>query len=244
MNNRKVILLENATPLDSNLKDWDVNREIGNVGNPEPLTILIPKDDTDNPLYNYWREQKIPWAHSRNALFEKAVELTSKLNGLDLDFGTLSGNCITLMANLLPNKIIYGFDSWKGYPADFGVQGKGAWAIPIPTNLPSNTKLIVGLFQDTLINFLKEKQQKINIIHIDCDLYDSTKYVFDNCYPYIQIGTVVQFNGLFNRNVLNHTLYWFNDELTAWNDFITEKNIKWEWIGSQGFSASMIIKEM
>ena len=241
MNNRKVVIAENVK-LEEGERGWDVNKEIGNVGSTIPLTILIPRDDSNTPLFNYWREQKIPWAHSRNELFETAVKLTSNMNGLDLDFGTLTGNCIRILAELLPNKTIYGFDSYKGYPADFGVQGKGAWAIPVPKNLPTNTQLIVGLFQDTLVNFLKEKQQKINIIHIDCDLYDSTKYVFDNCYPYIQEGTVVQFNGLFNRNIIGNTLYWFNDELTAWNDFVTEKNIKWDWIGSQGFSASMIIK--
>jgi len=241
MNNRQSKLFTVPDEFSSK-KEWDVDREIGHTKSREVGYLVPSNNNTDNSLYHYWREQKIPWAESRVDLLERAVKLTVHMTGLDLDFGTLTGNCIKIMANLLPHKTIYGFDSYKGYPEDFGVQTKGAWAISPPSNLPPNTKLIVGLFQDTLISFLMEKQQKINIIHIDCDLYDSTKFVLDTCFPYIQSGTVVQFNGLFNRNILKDSLYWFNDELTAWNDFITENKIEWKWIGSQGFSASMQIK--
>jgi hypothetical protein len=166
------------------------------------------------------------------------------MKGLYLDFGTLTGNCIKFMCNLLPNEIVYGFDCYTGYPEKFGVQVKGAWAIACPKGMPSNSIIVQGLFEDTLEKFLREKQQKINVIHIDCDLYTSTRCVLDNCLPYIQEGTIVQFNGLFNRNVFakGDTLYWFNDELTAWNDFVTENNVQWEWVGSQGFCGSMRIK--
>jgi hypothetical protein len=239
MNNRKSIIAKVGVQT----QGWNVDLEIGHDKSRE-VGYLVPKNNDINPMYEYWREQKIPWAECRVSLLKKAVELTANMQGLYLDFGTLTGNVIKVMSSLLPNNIIYGFDSYKGYPEEFGVQSKGAWGIPIPTNFPSNTKLVVGLFQDTLYDFLKEKQQKINIIHIDCDLYDSTKCVLDECYSYMQIGTVVQFNGLFNRNVIGDTLYWFNDELTAWNDFVKEKNIDWSWIGSQGFSASMLIKKL
>lgn len=243
MNNRQVIIKK--VDKQTNV-GWDVDLEIHHKKSRE-VGYLVPantnSENDNNLLYNYWREQKIPWAESRVDLFERAVKLTANMKGLYLDFGTLTGNCIKIMCSLLPNDIVYGFDCYTGYPEEFGVQKKGAWCIPSPKNLPANSKLIEGLFEHTLKEFLKEQQQKINIIHIDCDLYDSTKYVFDTCYLYMQEGTVVQFNGLFNRNVFANgdTLFWFNDELTAWNDFVTEKNIKWEWVGSQGFSASMRI---
>jgi len=238
MNNRKIKLFDIPNGY-LNERGWDVDREIGHTKSRE-VGYLVPSDNiSDNQMYQYWREQKIPWSESRVSLLEEAVLLTKNMNGLHLDFGILTGNCIKIMANLLPHKIIYGFDSYKGYPEEFGVLSKGSWAIPPPTDLPSNTELIIGLFQDTLHDFLLEKNQKINIIHIDCDLYDSTYCVLNECYPFLQKGTVVQFNGLFNRNILNGVLYWFNDELTAWIDFVTTKNINWQWIGSQGFSASM-----
>ena len=79
---------------------------------------------------------------------------------------------------------------------------KGFFAVE---NLPvvnDNVKLIKGLFQETLANWLVNHQiQNIKLLHIDSDLYSSAKYVLD----------------ILNKSIVANTCIIF-DELCFFND--------------------------
>jgi predicted O-methyltransferase YrrM len=100
----------------------------------------------------------------------------------------------------LTSQKIYGFDSFQGLPEDWrtGFE-KGAFAQGLPSVL-SNVELIVGLFKDTLPDFLAQEGEtsSISLIHIDCDLYGSTKDVLTECGPFLNKGTIIVFDEYFN----------------------------------------------
>ena len=43
-------------------------------------------------------------------------------------------------------------------------------------------------FDKTLPIFFQESERKISIMHIDCDIYSSTKSIFNNCVKHLDSG--------------------------------------------------------
>lgn len=62
----------------------------------------------------------------------------------------------------------------------------------------SNVVLVKGWFNETLEDFLHNKNKKIKFIHIDCDLYESTKTIFNLCYKYFDDKVYIVFDEIFN----------------------------------------------
>jgi predicted O-methyltransferase YrrM len=57
--------------------------------------------------------------------------------------------------------------------------------------VPNNVELVIGEFEETLAAFLVEHPDDAALIHIDCDLYSSTKTVLEHLTPRIMPGTVI-----------------------------------------------------
>jgi len=117
--------------------------------------------------------------------------------GLFLEFGVATGRTITHLAGLVDTPI-YGFDSFEGLPEDWRTGfDKGAFSGSMPP-VPSNVKLLRGWFSETLPVFLSQHDGTVSFLHIDCDLYSSTKSVFDLLGERICKGTVIQFDEYWN----------------------------------------------
>jgi hypothetical protein len=68
-------------------------------------------------------------------------------------------------------------------------------------NLPQvngNVKLIKGWFNETLLNFIQTQNKKVSFIHLDADLYSSTKYILDVLKDYIDRDCIIVFDELVN----------------------------------------------
>ena len=123
------------------------------------------------------------------------------LNDSDLllEFGCWKGQTIDMISNYTTNNI-YGFDTFEGIDYIWNeVDMKKFKLDDIPTEVQQldfnkqykqtniikpfnkNVKFIKGLFDDTLPNFMQENNKKISFIHIDCDIYESTKTIFKYC---------------------------------------------------------------
>lgn len=152
-------------------------------------------------------------------------------DGLYMEFGVHTGGTIKQIAQFTTNKV-YGFDSFEGLPEDWpGMHGKGHFACDIPEDLPDNVELVVGLFQNTLPKFIKKhKKEKVAFIHIDCDLYSSTKCIFDNLKNNFQDGSVIAFDELIGYTG------WEDHEYKAFNEFLEETKYRWECIGRFGLN--------
>ena len=133
------------------------------------------------------------------------------LKGYFLEFGVFQGKTINFVAERISNdQLIYGFDSWQGIPDDWHISQslmdpeksimfkKGSWSAngSLP-NVKPNVRLISGLFEESLPNFCQEHFTENNItsyLHVDCDLYSSTKTVFDFIGRTLASGSVIVFD--------------------------------------------------
>lgn len=148
-------------------------------------------------------------------------------NGLFLEFGVYVGTSINLCSSILPNVKFYGFDSFKGLPEDWSGWRTIKDRFDLKNNLPivnRNVELVEGWFDETLPKFLNEHPQNVAFLHIDCDIYSSTKTIFDNLAGRIKKGTIIEFDEYIN--VPN----WQNHEHKAFQEFCEAHNIKYRYI--------------
>jgi hypothetical protein len=135
---------------------------------------------------------------------------------------------------------VYGFDSFCGLPEDWGNhQPKGSYDKQgtLPT-VNQNVELVVGLFQETLDNFLlKHPNKNIAYLHLDADLYSSTKFVLDRLSNRIISGTVISFDEIYNYPEYK------DHEIKAWVEFCKDKKISSKWIMRTNYEqATCIVK--
>jgi hypothetical protein len=121
-----------------------------------------------------------------------------KVKGPVLEFGVASGKTINHLSTLTKDKV-FGFDAFEGLPEKWraGFE-EGAFAQKTP-QVNANVELVVGLFDETLPKFVKQNEfDKIALLHVDCDLYSSTKTIFHYLGSRIVPGTVIVFDEYFN----------------------------------------------
>ncbi len=116
-----------------------------------------------------------------------------------LEFGVAYGHSFKWwVANIThPNSDFYGFDTFEGLPEDWHLFKKGEMSPDgkIPTFNDQRVKFIRGLFQDTLINFLKDfNNDKRKVINMDADLYSSTLFTLTCLAPYLRKHDIIIFD--------------------------------------------------
>lgn len=143
-----------------------------------------------------------------------------------MEFGVYKGNSINILSGTKPDKIFYGFDSFEGLPETWKSSNlKGHFTLN--GNLPKvneNVRLIKGWFNETLPEFIKEHPEPCAFIHVDCDLYSSTKTIFDNLKNQIVSGTVIAFDEYFNYPT------WQEHEYKVFMEFIAWSGLDFEYI--------------
>lgn len=175
---------------------------------------IIEKKINESKKYNIKELQK------------KSIECSFD-GGLYLEFGVYQGHSLTYLSSLTKN-IFYGFDSFQGLPEDWGTWGKkGTFRLDDVPNLKSkNIELVIGLFEDTLDEFLETHKENISFIHIDCDLYSSTKTIFNKMKNRFVPGTVLLFD-----EIVNYPIY-YEHEIKAFSEFLQETQFQIECIGN------------
>ena len=146
--------------------------------------------------------------------------------GVYLEFGVYQGYTINFISSILRDKVIYGFDSFEGLPETWR-EGFVKKAFNVNGNLPQvneNVRLVKGWFNETLPAFVKEHPEPCAFIHVDCDLYSSTKTIFDNLKNQIVSGTIIAFDEYFNYPG------WQEGEYKAFMEFILENHLEFEYI--------------
>ena len=139
----------------------------------------------------------------------ECMKHTQKSGGLWMEFGVYQGRSLQHLATMKPNEKFYGFDCFSGLPEEWDYQNeKGKFDVggEIPalaissesTFVPwqSNIELIKGYYEDTLPAFLNAHTGDADLIHLDADLYSSTKTVLTLLAPRIVPGTMIMFDEL------------------------------------------------
>lgn len=159
-----------------------------------------------------------------------------KNDGLYLEFGVAKA----VHTNYIASKIkqnIHGFDSFRGFPESWNGTSKSFhnYEGVIP-KVVENVILHDGWFKDTLPKFVENNNEKIAYLNIDCDLYSSTKTVFDSLGDKISSGTIIHFDEYLNFPD------WKNHEYKAFMEFVKSNNIEFEYIaiGPKGMVAVKI----
>lgn len=162
--------------------------------------------------------------NSRFKVHDKAIEHIT-IDGLILEFGVFQAQTLNYIAKQLPKCNIYGFDSFEGLP-EYWRDGfdKSRFAVDELPKVEDNVKLIKGWFDETLPKFIETKKEKISYLHIDCDLYSSTKTIFELLGNQIVEGTVIVFDEYFNFP------NWENDEYKAFQEFITKTKKEYKYL--------------
>jgi len=146
-------------------------------------------------------------------------------DGLFLEFGVWSGRTINLIAERV-NTIVHGFDSFQGLPEDwqpgyhrgsFDTHGRVPYVRP-------NVMLHTGWFHETLPEFITKCDTSIAFLHIDCDLYSSTKTVLEYLGDRLRPGSVIVFDEYFNYPG------WRNHEYRAFQELQQERSLQYRYL--------------
>ena len=167
---------------------------------------------------------------NRSALYAYVFEHTLQ-EGLVLEFGVKHGGSINRIA-ALTERAIHGFDSFEGLPDDGLLPkdksakwhvGKGNIGGKLPHVAP-NVVLHKGWFEETLPAFLQDHKEPVAFIHIDADIYSSTKTVLENTAERLRPGTVIVFDEYFNY------VGWQKHEYRAFKEFVQSRGIVYEYL--------------
>jgi hypothetical protein len=148
------------------------------------------------------------------------------LDGLVLEFGVEKGASLRLLA-AETRRVVHGFDSFQGLPADWRgtMEAKEKFSTKgrLPST-PSNARLHVGWFSETLPPFLAQTKENAAFAHIDCDIYKSTCDVFERLAGRIVSGTIIVFDEYFNDPA------WRQHEFKAFAEFIQRSGKQYKYI--------------
>ncbi len=177
----------------------------------------------DSALYYTRRMSKAAAMGSNFDLLRDAMQRRS-VDGLVLEFGVASGSTVNYIATMT-DQTVYGFDTFTGLPEDWRPGfARGAFAVPELPQVRRNVQLVIGMFEQTLPSFVQQHAGPISLIHVDCDLYSSTKTIFRNLAPWIVEGTVIVFDEYFNYPG------WREHEYKAFKEFLRAFQVTYEYI--------------
>lgn len=144
--------------------------------------------------------------------------------GAVLEFGVYHGLSLRRLARHVTTPI-HGFDSFEGLPEDWKPgEPKGSYSTAgrVP-EMPAHVQLHRGWFEDTLPKFMAAHEDKLRFVHVDCDLYSSTKTVLEGLRPLLQPGTVFMFDEYLGFEGFEQ------HEFRAWHEFAERHKIKYEY---------------
>jgi len=156
----------------------------------------------------------------------KAAALTSPKYKHILEFGVYEGKTIQILRNCFGSDYsVFGFDSFEGLPEDWisedgtiaggGLCKKNFFSTNGKEPQIKGINFYKGFFEDTIKEYIKIAEP-ICLLHIDCDLYSSTKTVLYGLKDYIVSGTIIVFDE------------WIYNENTKYNDH--EQKCFYEWV--------------
>ena len=142
-------------------------------------------------------------------------------SGSILDCGIWKGNTTRALARIFPSIDIQAFDSLEGLPDDWVTSIKGTFKLSEnelnELDLPQNCNFYKGWFSNTLpVWKSNESFETISLIRVDCDIYSSTKNIFDVVGDMMVEGTIIIFDELIGY------MGWERHEYKAFNEFLLE----------------------
>ncbi len=142
-----------------------------------------------------------------------------------MEFGVFRGRSVTALATALPDRSIHGFDTFTGLPLPWqrgpgDIYSVGHFGVDGLPDVPANVTLWPGEFAASLPAWLDAHPGPAALIHIDCDLYESTRTVLSMLDGRIVPGTVLVFDELCDWTGSGVYPAWREGEWRALNEWI------------------------
>jgi hypothetical protein len=157
--------------------------------------------------------------------------------GLMLEFGVFRGESLRFLAKHA-GQDVHGFDSFEGLPEDwtyFQKQGRFSLDGGVPEFTESNICVYKGWFQNTLPEFLAKFAGPARLVHIDCDIYSSTRTVFDLIAPRLVKGSVIVFD-----EYLGYPS-WQQHEYRAFQEYVAANQVRYRYLGFASSHTSVAV---
>lgn len=162
----------------------------------------------------------------------------TRSEGVILEFGVYKGDSIRAIADWA-RRPVHGFDSFEGLPEDWTgtaeLRGKFNARSRLP-KVPKNVTLHAGWFDDTLPPFLAGNPDPVAFLNIDCDLYSSTKTIFDALSGRVGPGTIVSFDEYFNYHG------WQRHEFRAFQEYVQARGVRYEYLGFTASGGTIVLR--
>jgi hypothetical protein len=171
-------------------------------------------------------------------LLEHAIRAVSN-DGIVAEFGVNTGGTINHIAKTMPARKVHGFDSFQGLPEAWQGYNLDAGHFSRQGRLPrvrGNVTLHPGWFDDTLPPFVKSLSKPIALLHVDCDIYSSTRTVFQHLKNHIVPGTVIVFDEFFNYP------NWQAHEYKAYMEFVSERGIGFDYLAYSYEQVAVVVR--
>ena len=172
------------------------------------------KDNLIEETFNLFREQfkKSILLYDVKKIREYAIKksLSNDKNKeyFYLEFGVFKGASANYFSKFTDK--LYCFDSFEGLNEDWLGTNRPFNAFNLNKKIPKlnpNIEPVVGWVEDTLDNFLKEHNPKINFVHIDLDTYGPTMFTLEKLRPYLVKNAILIFDELYNYIGWEHGEY-------------------------------------
>jgi len=176
-------------PFGSGLKNAVFMSDMSRWRKAHPVTGY---NDWYQPTWDYNRRLKLYEAIGKQeGVFDQPVDY--------MEFGVAGGHSFKwwLEHNSHPDSRFSGFDTFEGLPEKWGPFEKGAMAVSMDSlNIHDpRARFYKGLFQDTLIPFLEQYDNRNRkLIHLDADLFSSTIFTLSQLYRFLKPGDILLFD--------------------------------------------------
>ena len=159
----------------------------------------------------------------------------AEVSGTVVELGVRFGTSTRLLRDAT-NQPVHGFDTFDGLPIAWHKVPAGAYSTggTVPA-LGPEIVLHKGLFSETLPAWVEAHPEPLRLLHVDCDLYESTAEALRALAPRIVPGTVL----LFDEYLMNP--HWQSDEHKALVEVGTALGWTWRYAAFSLFSHQAVV---
>lgn len=182
----------------------------------------IPQFFGDGPLHSY-----CPTHSRRRELWKYAASLVHDPSLPWAEFGVGEGESFDWFGLTKPRgNTLLGFDSFAGLPEPWSGHGVGHWRSDVYRADRRDIKIVAGLFADAIDRPDAQAAlvPQLGLVHLDADLYSSTKTILERIADRIGPGTVIIFDEFYAY------AGWTDHEARAFREFVHERGVRFEYL--------------
>jgi predicted O-methyltransferase YrrM len=172
----------------------------------------------------------------RRELWRAAIALIEDPARTWCEFGVGQGESLDWFAMNKPREArLVGFDSFEGIPEPWHAHPAGQWASKVYVSNRPDVEIVTGPFAKTLADagVVAKLGERIGFLHVDCDLYSSTRTVLEGLRGKIGAGTVIVFDEMYSYPG------WWEHEAKAFQERVVADRWRFEYIGRADFQVAV-----